>query len=190
MSIFKAIFGKTGDSNYQVPRIDASTHTLQTIDYAHHEVHSGSHYFYQDSVELGSGGVQNYLITVPDSTSWPHMTFTMDGLAITQFDLYEDTDKSGSVDASSKIFNNNRNSSNVAGVTIAKGLTGGTTDGTLIKTYKDGSSSGGSKTSSSTREGEVILKQNTKYILRVTSGTAANLTNVKLEWYEHTNKTA
>ncbi len=190
MSYIKAIFGKTSDTTYQSPRIDVGTHTLQTIDYAHHEVHAGSHYFYQDSVELGATGVQNYLITVPDTTAWPHMTFAMDGSAITQFELYEATDKAGSVDASSKIFNNNRNSSNVAGVTIAKGLTGGTTDGTLLKTYKDGSSSGGSKTSSSTREGEVILKQNTKYILRVTSSTAANLTNVKMEWYEHTNKTA
>ena len=190
MSLFKAFFGKTSDTTYQVPRIDVATHTLQTIDYAHHEVHAGSHYFYFDSVELASAGVQNYLISVPDSTAWPHMTFSMDGSAITQFDLYEGTDKSGSTNVTSKIFNSNRNSSNVAGVTIFKGLTGGTTDGTLIKTYKDGSSSGGARTSSSVRSGELILKQNTKYILRVTSSTAANLTNVKFEWYEHTNKTA
>lgn len=35
---------------------------------------------------------------------------------------------------------------------------------------------------------EIILKQNTKYILRVTSGTNGNLTNLYLSWYEHTNK--
>lgn len=34
---------------------------------------------------------------------------------------------------------------------------------------------------------EVILKQNSKYLIRFTSGTADNLCNLLLEWYEHTN---
>lgn len=41
-----------------------------------------------------------------------------------------------------------------------------------------------------THQGEKILKQGTKYILRITSGTADNLTNVQIDWYEHINKTA
>jgi hypothetical protein len=35
---------------------------------------------------------------------------------------------------------------------------------------------------------EIILKKNTAYCLMLVSGTAANLTNVKLEWYEHSDK--
>jgi hypothetical protein len=37
------------------------------------------------------------------------------------------------------------------------------------------------------RDNEIILKQNTKYLLRITSSTAANLTNLQIEFYEHTN---
>jgi len=33
-----------------------------------------------------------------------------------------------------------------------------------------------------------FMKQNTKYLIRITSGTAGNLTNLALTWYEHTNK--
>jgi len=39
------------------------------------------------------------------------------------------------------------------------------------------------------RNAEKVLKQGTKYLIRITSGTASNLTNVQLDWYEHVNKT-
>ena len=167
---------------------DRSTGAATTIEYPHHEVHSGSHFMYTDAVELGSGAVQEYLITTPNTTKWAHMTFFLDGSAITQFELYEGTDKSGTT--LQTVGNNNRNSATTATVTIHKGLAvGGTTDGALLYKYKGGSSTAQSRgASESGNNGEIILKQNTKYILRVTSGTAANLTNVRLEWYEHTNK--
>ena len=173
----------------QYSRIDLTTGAVETIDYAHHEIHAGSHFMYTDAVTLGEAGVQNYLITTPNTTKWAHMIFVMDGSAITTFELYEATNKGGTT--LQTVGNSNRNSTTVATTTIHKGLTGGDSDGTLIHKFAGGSATNQSKDSSSTRnDEELVLKQNTKYILRVTSGTASNLTNVKLAWYEHTNKAA
>jgi hypothetical protein len=167
--------------------VDKTTNTLQIIDYAHHEIHAGSHFIYTDSVALNSSEAQVYLITTPNSTKYAHMLFDLDGSAITQFDLYEDSDRVGTT--LQTVGNNNRNSSTAATVTIHKGITGGSTDGRLIHTYKGGGASAQARSASIVRnDEELILKRNTKYLLRLTSGTNSNLTNVRLEWYEHIDK--
>ena len=168
--------------------MDSITRTLQTIDYAHHEIHAGLHFMYTDAVTLGSAATLDYLITTPDTTQWAHMLFFLDGSAITQWQLFEGADKNGTT--LQTVGNSNRNSLTAATTLVHKGTGGGTTDGVQIALYKGGSATGSSRQAgSSTRnDGETILKQNTKYILRVTSGTASNLTNVRLEWYEHVNK--
>lgn len=166
-------------------RVDNATNSIQTIDYAHHEIHAGSHFIYTDSVELGEAS-QDYLITTPDTTKWAHMMFVLDASAIGQFRLYEGADRDGTT--LQTVGNNDRNSSVAAGVTIHKGTSGGTTDGTLINQYKGGSATNQSKGESGSRnDEEIILKQNTRYILRITAFAAETLCNVKLEWYEHTN---
>lgn len=167
--------------------LDRITRALNVIDYAHHEIHAGSHFLYTDAISLNAAGSQDYLITVPDTAKWPHMIFILEGSAITQFDLYEGTDKNGTT--LQTVGNSNRNSDNVAGVTVHKGVSGGSIDGTLIHTYKGGAATNQARASGSTRnDEEIILRQNTKYILRVTSGTNSNLINVNLSWYEHTSK--
>jgi len=175
------------NTDYRYIRADSATHTLQAIDYAHHEVHAGSHFMYSDAVELASGAAQYYLITTPDTTKWAHIGYELGGSVITQFEIYEGTDKTGT--SLQTVFNNDRNSGKTATTTIHKGVSGGTTDGALIHLHKGGSSTGSTREGVSSGSGEeIILKQNTKYILRITSGTNGNLTNVILEWYEHTNK--
>jgi len=72
------ITGKTSDTTFQTPRVDATTHTLQTIDYSHHEVHAGSSFYYHDVIALGNGASQDYLITVPDTTKLPHFGIEID----------------------------------------------------------------------------------------------------------------
>lgn len=187
MSLWKALTGLINTTEYRTARIDASTHSLQVVDYSHHERHGGSAFFYMDSVELGSGGVQDYLITTPNTTKWGHLTFQGSGSAITQIDLYEGADRTGTTPQT--VFNANRNSATAADLTVHKGQSGGSTDGTRIWTRKSGSSSSQSRTGNEAKhEQEIILKQNTKYLLRITSSTASNLTNLMLDWYEHTDK--
>jgi len=187
VSTFGLIRGfRSSDSTAQPIRLDRGTNTLQTIDYAHHEIHAGSHFFYTDSVELASAATQVYLITTPNTTKWPHLLFFFDGSAITQWQFYEGADRNGTT--AQTVYNNDRNSLTAATTTVHKDVSGGTTDGSLIYQYKSGAAQGQARSGSDVGNSEeIILKQNTKYLLRVTSGTAANLTNVRLEWYEHTN---
>jgi len=181
-------YGKTSDSTRQMPRIDATTHTMQSIDYEHHEIHAGSHFFYTDKNTLGSAGTVVYLLTTPNTTKWSHLVYLISGSAITTIDIYEGADRVG--DVAQTAYNSNRTSATTPTLVIHKAITGaGSTDGTLIWTRSSGSSSGQRRTGmEATRGGEKILKQNTKYIIRITSGTASNLTNIDLEWYEHTDK--
>ena len=169
-------------------RADTSTHTIQIIDYAHHEIHAGSHFMYTDSVSLDSAGTQDYLIVTPNTTTWAHMLFDMDASAIAMFQLYEDSTHT-STDAQTA-GNNNRNSTDTATVTIYKGSSTDTADGTLIHTYKGGSATNQSKGAASARnDSEIILKQNSTYTLRYTSYANSNLCNLRLEWYEHADRT-
>lgn len=173
--------------NERFASVDKSTWTLQTIEYEHHEIHSGSHFFYTDKNTLASAGTVVYLVTTPNTTKWAHMTMQISGSAITTIDIYEGSDRTGTTLQTT--WNNNRNSSTAATTTIHKGVSGGTTDGTLMFTRSSGSATQQSRTGVETqRSGEVILKQNTKYLMRITSGTNDNLTNAQLEWYEHTDK--
>lgn len=177
---------RSSDSTYQPARLDKATNSIQTIDYEHHEVHAGSHFFYTDSVALNDTGTQDYMITTPNTTKWAHLVFVASGSAITTVQIYEGSDKNGTT--LQTVFNSDRNSATVATVTVHKGTSGGTTDGTLIWQRKSGAATQQSRTGmEATRGAEKILKQNTKYIIRITSGTNANLTNLALDWYEHTN---
>jgi len=178
---------RKNDTYLEYPNLDSATNVLSTVDYAHHEIHAGSHFFYTDSTVLATSGSQDYLITTPDTTKWAHMKFQMDGSAITQMQIYEGSAKSGSV--AGTIFNSNRNSANTPGLAVHKGTSGSLADGTLIYTYKCGAATQQSRSGAGSRsDEEIILKQNSKYLVRLTSGTDNNLTNINLEWYEHTNK--
>lgn len=174
-------------------RTDTATGALVGIEIEHNKVHAGSSFRYTDSVTLASGSTQDYVLTVPNTTKWPHFTFAADGTAATTFQVYRATDRAGTT--LQNIFNANENSTLTAGMTIHKGSSGGTTDGTLIFTYSGGLAAGGggggaSIEGASTYASERILKQNTKYIIRITSGTADNKCNFRAEWYEHTSLTA
>jgi len=42
------LYGKTGDDTVQPAVLDAYTHALTMMDYPHHEVHAGNHFFYTE----------------------------------------------------------------------------------------------------------------------------------------------
>ena len=167
---------------------DTGTHALVQISHAHHEVHGGNAFRYTDSITLAAAATQDYVLTVPDTAKWPHFQFSVDGTAITTVEVFRATDRTGTTLQST--FNANENSATTAGLTIHKGASGGTTDGTSIYKYSSGTATGSSKMNGITAySSERVLKQNTKYILRITSGTNGNLCNLHCEWYEHTSLT-
>ena len=167
--------------------IDSTTHELTSIDNSHQEIHDSNHFFYTDKNTLNSAGTVVYLITTPNTTKWLHFTFVITGNAITTVDIYEGSDRTGTT-AQTILNNNNRNSAITSAATLHKAISSGTTDGVLIWTRQSGSSSQQSRTGmEAIHSAEKILKQNTKYLIRITSGSDANLTNIQLDWYEHIN---
>jgi hypothetical protein len=170
-----------GEQPYLFKEQQDATKAAISIDLSHSKMHSGNHFMYTDCVTLGSGAVQNYVFTT--LSKYSHMSVEFEGSTITSFDIYESTDRSGTT--LQTIYNSNRNSLTASVNSIHKGSSGGTTDGTKIFCHSGGTSTNQSKGSvSSSTANEIILKLNTKYILRITSGTADNLTNIKLYWYE------
>jgi hypothetical protein len=161
---------------------------VPVIEAAHHFVHSGEVFRYQDAATIGSGSSQDYLITTPNATPYGHLLLHIDGTAITSFYLFEAADRSGTTPQT--VLNANRNSATAAAITVHKGTSGGTTDGTQLIYYASGSAQGSSKSPAALNfNSEWILKINTKYIVRIASGTSGNLCNIMLEWYEHVSGT-
>lgn len=172
-----------------VARGDQDTTTLSTniVDYDHHEIHSGSHFYYTDWNILASGATAEYILTTPNTTKWAHLTFSMTGSAITEIMVFENTLRSGA--STCAILNSNRNKSTASGCTLAKRSVGSLDSGSTIYHMRSGSANVQSRSPmASNRNSEIVLKQNTKYMFRILSGTADNLTNIQLEWYEHTDK--
>ena len=68
MSLWKLLTGRWGSGAGETDelRIDASTNSLQTVDYAHHEIHSGSHYYIQGYTELASSATLYVKFVTPE----------------------------------------------------------------------------------------------------------------------------
>lgn len=164
--------------------VDNMSSVLRQIPHDHSEIHEGDTFRYYDAVTIASAATQDYLITTPNTTKWAHFTFEVNGTAVTSFTLFEASDKSGST--LQTVWNAHRNSSVTATTTVHKGTTGGTTDGTALVTFSSGTATNQSRSAAAqTHDSEIILKQNTKYIIRITSGTDGNLCNIAMNWYEH-----
>lgn len=87
---YSRIYGATGTATFQVPRIDTSTHTLQTIEYEHHEVHSGSKYYIEGHADLGLAATLFVKLVTPAGGKWGHFTWEIGSSGILTATLDED----------------------------------------------------------------------------------------------------
>lgn len=175
---------KIYDANYGPAGIDSVTNALETIDYAHHEIHAGNSFSYCENNTLGVSGVRNILFVTPDTTKWCHFLWNARATAETSVALYETTTTSNN-GTGVTAYNHNRNSATNTGATLTHTPTI-TGDGTLLCVQHFGvGQRGGGETRA---VHEWVLKQNTKYLIRVTSEAADNDVTLMLDWYEHTNK--
>ena len=184
--------GTLGDS----PVYDGTTNAIRTIDYEHHEIHSGSHYHVQGFLEIvGADDVLDMTFTTPDTTKWIHWTWQIDVEKALAWYIYEDVTATNPLSESMTIFNSDRNSDKTSGVVLKYELQADLatanvdTDvsaGTLISFGQIGddkrSEGGGAN-----RGNELILKQDSIYCLRAVAS-AAGYINFNMEWYEHTNR--
>ena len=175
-------------STYRPLKQDGATDALQTIDYAHHEIHSGSHFFYTDyDSDVDTASPKYYRITTPDTAKWAHMLFTLYSEGVGTWQLFENPTVNAA-GTTATVFNNDRNSATTATTVIAYDATS-TADGTLLKTWRTGSgTTAPSRVGTESRnDTEIILKQNEDYFLKFTPDADNAKTKIELEFYEHTN---
>lgn len=182
--------------NTKNPR-DPSTNTMQTIDYPHHEIHGGSAYEVSDIVTLGDGALREILIVTPDTTKWAHMTISAATALKGQVEFFENVYDRYVAGNALTPYNRNRNSSNTSGLLVChtpadnSSSSSGETVEVRLGARAWGATGQGSNPGfgGGTRgTSEWMLKQNTSYLLRVTSQAATNVCSIELDWYEHTNK--
>jgi len=106
------IMGRSSDGVFKPIKLDRSTRSIQTIDYEHHEIHSGSHFFVCGFETEANGGTIRFALGNTNTTKEIHMSFIISGTQQTEVLIYEDSYTTGG--ASSTPYNNNRNSSKVS----------------------------------------------------------------------------
>jgi hypothetical protein len=191
MSLIRAIAGFINNTDVRSVRLDSSTHTMQTIDYEHHEVHSGSHFIYtQCDADFDIADAVELLIVTPNTTKWAHIVIDVDAALDTTVSLYEGS--THTVNAAQTAYNKNRNSATANTTTINTHNNDGA-DGTLIWQSCFGINTGGGSNKvagggESRGAREWVLDQNNKYLLTILSGSDNSSMALKLSWYEHTDK--
>jgi hypothetical protein len=174
-------------------RADSSTHSIQIIDYEHHEIHSGDHYFVAGVQDLAINNVLDFTWQMPNTTKWIHWTFNLKTESETLWYVYETAVATNPLANAVTPYNSDRNSANTSGTTMKfekqTNLAGANadTDVTGATAILTGISGAGKDAGFEDRASEIILKQNTLYCLRAVA-TAAGYINFNMQWYEHTNK--
>jgi len=171
-------------------KVDNSTHALNMIDYEHHEIHSGSHYFIATSDTMASGDTLFFEVVVPDTTREAHFLFTYTSSGLLKANVREGTTITGGDTLTT--YNSNRNSSKSSMLTIVGGGQAACnldSAGTALLSLIHGSSDNKNPFGGSGGRGsEIILKNNTSYVFEFISGADNNYFMGEAEWYEHIPK--
>jgi hypothetical protein len=181
------MWGWNGTNNVPM-MVDKATRSIPEMDYEHHEIHVGDAFYFTDIATVNNGNVREYIMVTPNTTKWCHLVWEISGTLITTVEIFEGTTTS---DNGTEITIYNRNRNNGTSSTMNAYHTPTITlDGTKLYAEKFGVSGGNSiRIGGVVRSAqEVILKQNTKYLFRVTSGSASNDISSKFRWYSHINE--
>lgn len=187
MSFFETVKGLISNTVARVPRIDPSTNAWIFVTNQHKEVHSGTAYVHRAFHNIVKNGTFDHLIITPNTTKWGHVTISVEGVTSSiEVMLYEDTTVSAN-GALMTVFNRNRNYADnntmlIYGTPTVTGV------GTLLADNVFGA--GKNSAGGGGRDGnEIVLKQNTLYLLRVNErNIQATDVNFVIDWYEHTDK--
>ena len=170
-------------------RLDTTTQSIMIVDYEHHEIHSGSHFYIAGYGTYAADEDIDFQLTTSNTAKWIHMTFSFQSTGATVFTVYE----GATVGAGTPVtaFNSNRNyTSTVTSLTLLQ--YDGTPSGAGTPIYQQAWGFTDTPTKSeggvSSRSNEIVLKQNTTYRFFIESNSAGNIISYTSEWYEHTNK--
>ena len=187
MSIFRRIRSVLVNENNNALGVDLSTRSVQTIDYEHHEVHSGRHYNLDGHVCLDIGDEYWFTVSTCDTKRYAHMLYTLTTGGITCVSFLEDA-----VIDCGTIYtpvNNNRNSSNTSCHEFRMGSCAPTDYCTVLADSKVGSTQFKQDSGGGIGRGdELMLRCSTVYAVGVQSYSDNNRISFHASWYEHTDK--
>ena len=183
---------RSSDSTYQPLRLDKATNSIQTIEYEHHEIHAGSHYFVAGVQDLSINNVLDFTWLMPNTTKWIHWTWSISTKSETAWYIYETVVATNPLANAITPFNSNRNSAGASATTMKYELqanltaANGDTNVAAATLLASGISGAGKEGGFARRENELIMEQNTLYCLRAVA-TKEGFINFIMEWYEHTD---
>jgi hypothetical protein len=173
---------------------DKSSSAIPSIDYPHHELHDGNHFFIQGFSIVNSGGCTCFGTTTQNGSKWVHMLFNVNSTQVTEFNIFEGATLSGAISVTPINSNRNANKISILSITYNPVVSGGTpTSGTKIFSSRFGVSGGTVgqplRGQGGTRaENEIILKSGTTYLWEIISLSPLNLIDYEGNWYEHTDR--
>jgi hypothetical protein len=167
-------------------RIDQTTDAAAVVDYEHKEVHTGDAFYVTQVDELDDTEITSHRFLPPNTAEWMHFFFIIEAQAACLIEIREGI--TDGIEASSGIRNRNRNFSDALATMKYERQLGAATLGTVIWSWASGGATENSRTPMLTRQsGEIVLKQNIIYEVRVTSSVDDNIVSTYFTWYEHTN---
>lgn len=156
---------------------------ITTIDFAHHEIHEGDAFTASYKVDVANGANLDLLFVTPNTDKRIHFTYVIEVELETDGLLYENV--TATVGTAVAAYNRDRNSLTAATLVVTHTPSAITAGTTIIRSghYGSGKTIGGNDRTVN----EIILKKNTKYLLRLTNviANATNYMSVRLNWYEH-----
>ena len=187
--------GQFGD----IPTYDGSSSAITGIDYAHHEIHSGSafavHVF---DADFDGAEIISVSFKTPNTTKWSHCMALVGSSTASTFEIGEGSTVTAGTGSAYTIINRDRNSTKASGAVDTAStpvVNKATLNGTITNmgTVIHGEGLGGGKNQSGgggVRDAdEYILLANTVYSFRLTNGATANgVASMEITWYEHTNR--
>ncbi len=153
-----------------------------TVDYAHHEIHEGTHFVAFHNAPLGNGGTYQLLINTPAASTGKdiHLIIETRGSAESNIVFREGTVVSDVGSAMSEV-NRNRTSLNIAGTIITLAPTITSLGEVLMELhFGSGPQMGGDDRS----ENEWNLAPGTLYLVNATSEAGSNDLSILIDWYE------
>jgi len=211
MSHWKILLARWGSGDGQTDdvRMDASTNTLQTIEYEHHEIHSGSSFscFHQDNTPTDINDRTIITFLTPNSTKYLHITVAASATAVAIARIREAPTYTDDAGVTLAVHNRNRvgtpDATDVLDTSQSPDTAGSATyynhdtanlpaeDGTVLGEIPLGASTSPTKSVGglARAQQEWVLKPNTLYSFEVKSlDASANTHWIEVDWYEHTDK--
>ncbi len=161
--------------------VEGRSSGLKTIEVEHGKIHDELSYFHSSFVDLVGSASRQFIFKTPDTLTRMHLVGEVSFEAESSVTLTEDvsTDADGTPIT---LFNRDRNSANTTSAVLTHTPTN-PAGGTILAVKRAGS---GKKVGGLSRDAfELILKQNTKYLIDITNQSAGNsLTNWLFNLYE------